>query len=131
MIIENEQAEVESIRRMVESSEDRAYHRGHTDATFAKRSDSLQSMQLAADNNGALLTEAREIARELARHGAEISADDVVFEMCKRGYGVKALGNAAGSLFAGRDWQWTGRRVKSKRIHAHKNELKSWVYIGK
>lgn len=87
-------------------------------------------MALAADNRAALLHEAREIAKDLAKYGREISADDVQAELVKRGYGVKALGNAAGSLFAGRDWQWTGRRVKSKRIHAHANELKTWRLVN-
>lgn len=85
-----------------------------------------QGMLFAAENNAALLTEAREIAKQIARRMGEVNADDVQHELYCRGYGIKALGNAAGSLFRGREWEFTGRLVKSKRIHAHSNLLRVW-----
>jgi len=85
-----------------------------------------QGMLFAAENNAALLTLAREIARSIARRKGEVTADDVQMELHNRGYSLKALGNAAGSLFRGREWVFTGRMVKSARIHAHSNLLRVW-----
>lgn len=90
----------------------------------------VEGMTLAADNRGMLLTEAREIAKELAKDGRAISADDVMEIMVKRGYGKHCLGPAAGSLFAGHQWKWTGHRVKSQRPWSHQNELKTWIYVN-
>lgn len=83
-------------------------------------------MEIAAENNATLLVLAREIAVEIARCNGTVTADDVVFEMSKRGHGVHSLGNAAGSLFRDRRFEWTGGRTKSIRIHAHANEIKVW-----
>lgn len=54
-----------------------------------------QGMLFAAENNAALLTEAREIARDIARRKGEVTADDVQLELHRRGVSIKALGNAA------------------------------------
>jgi hypothetical protein len=70
---------------------------------------------------------AREVAHELATkrpHG--ITADDVQQALVERGHDIHRLGNAAGSLFRGPEWQFTGERRRSVRIHAHANELKVW-----
>ncbi len=85
-------------------------------------------MQAAAVPAAEVLEFARSIARELARrHNQGITADDVVYEMTKRGYDQHCLGNAAGSLFRGEEWRFTGERRKSARVHAHSNELKVWM----
>lgn len=90
-------------------------------------------MNIAAENNATILVEAKNVARDLGRRNRKraISADNVMEVMVSRGYGQKCLGNAAGSLFSGRDWQWSGDRIKSKRPHAHANELKTWYYLGR
>lgn len=85
-----------------------------------------EGIALAAENNPALLHKAREIAKEIAHERGEVTADDVQLRLAALGYSVKALGNAAGSLFRGREWEWTGRWVKSARIHAHCNPLRVW-----
>lgn len=73
-----------------------------------------------------ILQEAREIAKKLpAAKTTGITADDVVEKLVENGYGIHALGNAAGSLFRGGDWECIGRR-KSTRVHAHANELRVW-----
>ena len=90
-------------------------------AETAKRA----GMDMAADNKKRLLEYARSIAKDLARGGRAISADDVQRELEKRGISVHALGNAAGSLFAGKQWIAVGR-VKSKRVHSHGNWLTEW-----
>lgn len=86
---------------------------------------------VAADNNATLLTEARQIARELGRNGREVSADDVMEEWVSRGGGIHDFGNSMGALFQTQDWKVTGRIIKSKRIGAHGNLLRTWLYIGK
>lgn len=74
-----------------------------------------------------ILTRAREVAREIAAQRPQgITADDVVLALVERGYDIHSLGNAAGSLFRGPGWQFTGERRRSVRIHAHANELKVW-----
>lgn len=85
----------------------------------------IAGMDRAAENKKALLEYARGIARELARGGNVISADDVQLALEKRDISVHALGNAAGSLFKGKEWIAVGR-VKSKRVHAHANWLTTW-----
>jgi hypothetical protein len=83
-----------------------------------------RGMTIAADNNRDLLTQAREIAVSIARRKGTVTADDVAYEMeCRE---LPPLGNAAGSLFKGKRWTWTGQRIKSARVHAHANELKVW-----
>ena len=90
-------------------------------------------MEVAALNRHELLDLARRIAVEIARSRFErtCTADDVARELERRGFGVHALRNSAGSLFTNRKiWQWTGRRIKSERKHAHQNEIKVWQLIG-
>lgn len=38
--------------------------------------------------------------------------------------------NWMGSIFAGKAWEFTGNRVKSRTPGSHANELKCWVYVG-
>lgn len=83
-------------------------------------------MNQAAEAKKALLKYARELAIKLASGGKEISADDVQKALYEQGINIHALGNSAGSLFAGKQWEWTGRRIKSIRQHAHANEIKIW-----
>lgn len=84
-------------------------------------------MDRAAANAVDILSLARGVARSLASERADgITADDIVERLVRLGYSPHALGNAAGSLFRGREWRWTGERRKSARVHAHANELKVW-----
>jgi hypothetical protein len=89
-------------------------------------------MALAANRRRDLLHYARQLAVWIAwrRPDREVTADDVQRELSRQGVSVRALGNAAGSLFAGRCWRWTGKFVKSERAHAHRNLLRVWRYIG-
>ena len=81
-------------------------------------------ISLAEANQGKPLDVARQIARELANPGG-ITADDVVRELVRRGYDIHCLGNSAGSLFRGGEWEARGLR-KSVRVHAHSNLLRVW-----
>lgn len=89
-----------------------------------------EGMKQAADNS-ASLEFAREVAREIAtkhRSDAGLScatADDVGAELERRGYSGN-LGPAAGSLFKGKEWEFTGQRIRSARKSNHARELKVW-----
>ena len=84
----------------------------------------------AQDNNARLVVEMREFAVAYCRRGGNahgtVNADDVAAELVRRGLSVHALGNAAGSLFRDKRFAWTGRFVKSARIHAHSNLIREW-----
>lgn len=85
-------------------------------------------MLQAATNKASLLEHARGRARAIARSRAnrEVTADDVARALEADGISVFALGNAAGSLFRGAEWEWTGRWQPSERVHAHRNPLRVW-----
>ncbi len=85
-----------------------------------------RGIELAASQRPGLVTLAREIAVLIAAKTGTVNADQVVAEMVRRGYGVHALGNAAGAIFRDRRFEFTGDRVKSERMHSHGNEMKVW-----
>jgi hypothetical protein len=86
-----------------------------------------RGMTRAADGTRDFLDYARGVARELAAERPQgITADDVQEALVERGHDIHRLGNAAGSLFRGPEWHFTGERRRSVRIHAHANELKVW-----
>jgi len=86
----------------------------------------------AAENNASLLVFAKRVAVEIAlsRHDRCISADDVQERLMVLGYREGVLGNAAGSLFRGREWRFE-RWTTSRRIKSHARGLRVWRYIGK
>lgn len=84
----------------------------------------------AAEGHATLLDVARELARRHGQMYGTCTADDVQRALDARGVSVRALGNAAGSLFRGSEWEWTGEFVKSDRVHAHRNLLRVWRYVG-
>jgi len=86
-----------------------------------------EGMSLAASNRSNLLGFARKVARDIAllRPDRTASADDVGRALRRQGI-TQSLGNAAGSLFRGREWIFTGKRIKSKRVSNHAREIKVW-----
>ena len=89
----------------------------------------VAGMDQAAENKKALLKYARSVAEELAQGGKVISADDVQFELSRRGISDRALGNSAGKLFAEKKWAPVGQ-TKSIREHSHGNRLTTWRLKG-
>lgn len=79
-----------------------------------------------------LLSLAREQAVALARRDPErtCTIDQVRAAMGRLGIGDAEFATIAGVVFRGKDWQWTGRRVRSKRAEAHANEQRVWQYVG-
>ena len=80
---------------------------------------------LAAASVSSHLVLARKIASRLAVERGETNADQVG-RILKRDYGIESLGPAAGSLFKGPEWEFTGRRVLSARKKNHGREIKVW-----
>lgn len=77
-----------------------------------------------------LLTLGRSYLRQaaLGRVDRTATADDAARGFINDGLPCDVLGNAAGALFRGGEWEFTGRMEKSKRItnHAHRNMV--WRY---
>lgn len=86
-----------------------------------------KGMSLAAQNRKALLEACRSAlaAIAIARPSREASADDAQQWLISRGHNSRALGNAAGSLFAGNDWEFV-RYVKSWRTTNHSRVIAVW-----
>jgi len=81
-----------------------------------------QGMDAAARTRQNLLAEVRAHLRILART-RPVSADDAQEYLISQG--LQPMGNAAGSLFSGHEWECVGR-VKSKRVSRHANEIRLW-----
>lgn len=96
----------------------------------AAREAAEDGMQTAAEHKASLLKHARKVAREVAIRKGEISMDDVARELQGQGVSIFALGNAAGSVFRGDEWEFCNRMVKSERAHSHGNLLRVWRLRG-
>lgn len=96
------------------------------------RAAKAQGMDQAAERRRVTLELAREGLRKMARARIDrcVTADDAQRYLEELGYPPGLLGNAAGSLFRGADWRWTGRWIRSARVQSHANDLRVWEYIG-
>jgi hypothetical protein len=82
-------------------------------------------MEAAAGAQETNLQLARRIAVQLCRAHGEVTADDVG-KVLHTQYGIDSLGPAAGSLFKGGQFVFTGRRRRSERKKNHAREIKVW-----
>jgi hypothetical protein len=73
-----------------------------------------------------LLEIARLFAIQIARRNGSVTSDDVFYEMLREGYDPTALGPAAGSVFRGKEWVFTGEWKKSQRLTNHASDLRVW-----
>jgi hypothetical protein len=73
-----------------------------------------------------LLELARRCAIRVAHRFGEVTYDDVFYEMIRRGLDPIALGNAAGSIFRGKEFIFTGRWEKSRRVSNHARVNRVW-----
>lgn len=80
----------------------------------------------ASENKASLLRHAKRLAVEIAERQGVVTADDVAFALKAQQISINALGNAAGGLFKGGQFEWTGRFVKSTRVASHGNLLREW-----
>ncbi len=83
-----------------------------------------RGMALAADAVPTLLDRARFFAAGLSVLQGDVTADDVSEWLELNGY--PDLGPAAGSLFRGPEWEFTGRFVQSTRKTNHARLLRVW-----
>ena len=92
-----------------------------------KRSEQLKQrgLDLAADNVPTALEQAREIANDLARVFGTANSDEVGMVL-KNIHGIDTLGPAAGSIFRGSEWEFTGNWIKSTRITNHGRMIREW-----
>ena len=92
-----------------------------------KRSEQLKQrgLDLAEDNVPTALEQAREIAKHLALVFGTVNSDQVGKDM-KAMYNIDTLGPAAGSIFRGKEWEFTGNWIKSTRITNHSRMIREW-----
>jgi len=69
---------------------------------------------------------ARDIAEDLARAGNGCCNADDVGKVLKDQYGIPTLGGAAGSIFRGKQWEFTGEWIKSVRKSNHNRMIREW-----
>jgi hypothetical protein len=81
-------------------------------------------MAIAEDAADTLLTQAREFARSHAIYWGEVNADNVSKWLELNG--LPDLGPAAGSLFRGKEWEFTGQFKQSTRKTNHARLLRVW-----
>ncbi len=69
-----------------------------------------------------------ELARTRSRLGdnSGVYADDAYYILTKMGHAWRELGNAAGALFRGPDWQWSGEWIQSERVSNHHRMIRKW-----
>ena len=97
---------------------DVAEGRKQRDAGIAQASDML--------SRRFLLELARDIATLHARKHGSVTYDDVYSEMSDKGFRPDLLGNAAGSVFRGKEWQFTGEWRQSERVSNHARVNRVW-----
>ena len=86
-----------------------------------------EGLALAAANRAELLAIGRTLVKQaaLGNCNREATADDAALGLSNMGFSANALGNAAGSLFRGKEWEFTGQWSPSRRVsnHAHQNRV--------
>jgi hypothetical protein len=89
-----------------------------------------QGMALGAANNIERLELARLVAVKIAKDGDGTCHADAVGKVMLGEYGIESLGPAAGSMFKGNDWVFTGIYKPSERVKSHGQVLRVWKYVG-
>ena len=87
-----------------------------------------EGIESASEARKELLSRVKREAVVLAQTRGEISADDVAIH-CKHTLGIdlsERIGNAAGSIFRGGDWEWTGKVRLSVRASRRRNMVRVW-----
>jgi hypothetical protein len=89
-------------------------------------------LSTAAKCRDPLLTLARDAVRNVAlsRPDRLATADDAYAVLGDMGKDASALGNAAGSLFRGQEWESTGKWAASRRKSSHARMVRVWRLRG-
>lgn len=94
------------------------------DAAEAERLKTAGMSMAEASRAWTDLEHARKTAEYIAIVSGTVTADDVADVLAAEGY--PSLGNAAGSLFKGKQWEFTGEWRKSKRVSSHSRFVRVW-----
>jgi len=86
-------------------------------------------IQQAVEPRDDLLGRARQIGRAVAIERGTVTADDVQRRLIAEG--SPPLGNAAGALFRGHEWEFTGQWKKSARVSNHARQNRVWRLVGR
>lgn len=82
-------------------------------------------MKLAAERNAVSLRAARAIAVYIAEEKGEVSMNDV-----RERLPDLPSGNYLGSVFKGKDWEFTGRWIEAKHESSHARSVRVWRLKG-
>ena len=85
-----------------------------------------EGIKQAANNPMRPLDHARIFATLAVRKYGEVTADDVYRAFKDRDMDFDTLGNAAGAIFRGPEWQFTGKWRASTRPSNHARMLRVW-----
>ena len=85
-----------------------------------------QGIEQASYTRKELVELARLCAVRVAHRFGEVTYDDVFYEMVRQGLDPTALGNAAGGIFRGKEFIFTGRWEKSRRVSNHARVNRVW-----
>ena len=88
-----------------------------------------EGKRIAAENRIEPLELARDIAVELGERFGRVNIDMVMRVLIKE-HGIESLGPAAGSVFRGPAWEFTGKLIQSQRIVNHGRLIRVWRYLG-
>lgn len=95
------------------------------DSREAERQKRL-GLNLAATNRSEILSEIRSFLKAFAlAWNVPVCSDDAYAVMDESKKDLSILGNAAGSLFRGSEWEFVGW-VKSRRTSNHSRYIRSW-----
>lgn len=85
-----------------------------------------EGMAAAAEKRVTVLELAERLAHNIAYNNGTVTIDDVREWMDKYTTNAKDLGNAAGSIFKGKEFEFTGVWVKSRRVSNHARMVRQW-----
>lgn len=89
----------------------------------------VEGMEAASQGErGLLLAKVQDALKRIAaaRPNRTATADDGQAWLVSQGYQPGDLGNAAGSMFSRKEWEFTGQWTKSARLSSHKNDIRIW-----
>lgn len=90
-----------------------------------------RGIEIASGNKRHELRFAQSVAREIGRRQGTVTADDVIRELIEvHGWKEGQLGNAAGGMFRGSCWKFTGDMAACERVSSHGRMLRVWRYVG-
>ena len=89
-----------------------------------------QGMDLAALHRADVLAIAKLFAIELGMLYGEVHMDMVMRRLVAKGIHPSELGNAAGSIFRGQHWEFTGKWYRSRRVTNHARCFRIWRFKG-